>query len=285
MNELFFIVVAQICLESLPISSSGHMMLVSMLCQVVNGYSLELPKHFDHFLHGPTLVVLGVFFFSSWWLMARAIIKSVVCWLRGQIIRDSHRSTCALFIRIIAWVMCADVMTVALYGVGKLLNKIGFIIPRHILLLLGFCVTMLLLMALRLYEQKKNRFDQIYFQHAFILGLVQGLALIPGISRFASTFVVARFLGYSPRRSFATSFALFAPLVIAGFLCNGIRELIVHPEWLKLFTPSLIITMIGATVVAYWLFYFSYCLVLTRRLWWFGVYMFAPICLLVWLML
>lgn len=277
----------QICLESLPISSSGHLMLASMLCHAINGCAVELPKHFDHFLHGPTLVVLAVFFFSSWWPMVKCMGNSLMKLLRGKRLSDSQRFAASVYAKIFVWVACADVITIAMYCFGKLLNKTNIVVPSNYLLLFGFIVTMLLF-GLLWYKEKfldQSTHKKHGIMHAFILGFVQGLALIPGISRFASTFIVARLLGYSARRAFATSFALFAPLVIAGFLLNGVAELVMHPEWLSLFTPILILTMVGSTIIAYGLFCLAYRMACAHRLWWFGVYLLMPVSLSIWLII
>ncbi len=308
MNELFLVVIVQICLESLPVSSSGHILLISMLCSAINGYSFALPEHFDHFLHGPTLIILGIFFFGSWWLILKTVSRSLVLWLRGKAIPDSHQKALSIYSRIICWIICADMITVFMYGVGKvLIKKQFFIFPTDVLLLVGLCITMFFMFVLWLRERNRGESTLFcnkgigsvikdnpsafgrrmhcigcsQFSSAIILGFVQGFALIPGVSRFASTFVGARLLGMKPCRAFSTSFALLAPLAFAGFLFNGVRELIVHTEWLNLFTPGLLITIACSTIISYALFVFSYRLACAQRLWWFGFYMLIPATLLI----
>lgn len=327
MNELLFVVVVQVCLESLPISSSGHMMLASMLCAKLNNFSYALPEHFDHFLHGPTLIVLLAFFFSSWWPVAKRSASALAAAVRGWKLSDSQQRVVRLAVYVVSWAFVADVVSVCVYGVGKLLFKKFGIAPTAEVLLVGFCVTMLLFAVLWVYEKyncksgspigagddilsvdkilcDRSSFtlkqDCLFFKNsitgcyprldrgsslcgALILGLVQGLALVPGISRFAITFVTARLLGYSPRRAFQASFVIFIPLVIAGFFVNGVGEFIKHPEWFEIFTPALVLTMMLSTIVAYFLFVCAYRIALARRMSMFGLYMIVPITLLVWL--
>ncbi|MFS8507540.1 MAG: hypothetical protein LVQ75_05700, partial [Candidatus Babeliales bacterium] len=51
-----------------------------------------------------------------------------------------------------------------------------------------------------------------------VVGIAQGLALLPGISRFGSTFVVGRFLGFSSMQSFQYSFLIAWPLMFAAWV-------------------------------------------------------------------
>ncbi|MBS1987532.1 undecaprenyl-diphosphate phosphatase [Candidatus Dependentiae bacterium] len=295
MNELLLVVIVQVCLESLPISSSGHMMLASMLCEKLNNFSYALPEHFDHFLHGPTLVVLLTFFFSSWWPVVKRCAGALAAAVRGCKLSDSQQRGVRLAMHVISWAFVADVVSVGVYSIGKLLFKFGLpavalakegIMPNSEILLIGFCVTMLLFAALWVHEKYNDNNKNFlgFINSALILGFVQGLALVPGISRFAINFVTARLLGYPPRRAFQASFVIFIPLVIAGFLVNGVGELIKHPEWFEIFTPALIVTMLLSTIVAYALFVLAHRIVLARKMSMFGLYMIVPIGLLVWLM-
>ena len=265
------------------------MMLASMLCVKMNNFSYALPEHFDHFLHGPTLIVLLTFFFSSWWPVAKQCVGACAHVLRGRRISDTQRRGLGLAFNIISWAFIADVVSVCVYGFGKLLFKVGGISPTPPVLLVGFCITMLLFVLLRWKDKNESGFSWIcsmrgWVNSALILGFVQGLALVPGISRFAITFVTACLLGYSPRRAFQASFVIFIPLVIAGFFVNGVGEFIKHPEWFKIFTPALMLTMVLSTIVAYLLFACAYRIALARKMYLFGFYMIVPIGLLIWLM-
>ncbi len=115
-----------------------------------------------------------------------------------------------------------------------------------------------------------------------ILGLTQGLALLPGISRFASTYVIARWLSLSPRRAMQTSFLMHLPLMGAAFLFDGIPLLLNTPFWHHCTFlshpcpfPLLVIGIatIIATILAYGALFLSWRLALRNRLWVFGLYL------------
>ena len=56
------------------------------------------------------------------------------------------------------------------------------------------------------------------FLSGIVLGMVQGLALLPGISRFGSTFFAARWLGFSRSQAFEYSFLIQFPLLFAAII-------------------------------------------------------------------
>ncbi|QQR49268.1 undecaprenyl-diphosphate phosphatase [bacterium] len=122
-------------------------------------------------------------------------------------------------------------------------------------------------------EEKKLTSFKIYA----ILGLVQGLALLPGISRFASTYVAARWLGFSTRRAFQVCFLLELPIVLAAFLVLGVGGACRQHGWAVVGEPSVMLTIVGATVVGYGALWAAWWLAERRLLWLFSVYLLLPI--------
>ena len=121
-------------------------------------------------------------------------------------------------------------------------------------------------------------YESLDIKKALLLGVVQGIALLPGISRFALTYVVGRFLKLSPRRSFETSFLIQFPLIIAGF-CKGLFYLLLAPNCVSIFGIQVIWAFLGGTVVSFGFLHFVYYLALRGKLWLFSFYMLIPIIL------
>jgi undecaprenyl-diphosphatase len=142
------------------------------------------------------------------------------------------------------------------------------------MVLVGLLVTMVMLLSL--YWEPRTNEARFNWRTAVILGFVQALALLPGISRFASTYVTARFLHCASRRAFETSFLIQLPLLIIAFLINGVRGFAKHPMP-ELCTISLLGLIGVATVLAYICFWLMWKLALERRLWIMGLYMPVPI--------
>lgn len=284
-DPLMILVATQIIVESLPISSSGHMMLAAALCTYF-GLSIQaMPEFFDHFLHGPTLLVIALYFHKAWLTPLRMLMTVLQAWLHNRFsytaLRDSHKRVLAMFVYIAGLVIVADGVTACCYLLMHLLTKHTDVVSSMPMLTCGFALTGLVLLSCRFFPTRKNNVQaaRITFPTALILGLVQGLALFPGISRFGCTVVAAQWLGISPRRALQFSFLVFFPLITAAFFINGIPALLHHPEGALFMQPAWLLICLLSTVVAYALFALACRMVLRKQLWWFGVYMAIPVLL------
>jgi len=264
LDMLFFCwwIAAQIVLESLPISSSGHIKLleklvpgfhdvVSVAC--VNGLDscTQLYEQMMHFLHGPTLIVLAVVFFNSWFFL---VVHLQRIW--------------RLVFKLGMLTLCADVITALWYGTFAYVGVDWF--P----LALGFFITLLLLASLYRCPQNKFRFN--YIITYMILGCIQGIALLPGISRFASTFVAARWLGFRAQRALEVSFLIQVPLIFAAF-ARSLVSLSNYHVWHFMFALQPLLAMIFATVISCLVLWWIKRVVINHRLWLFAWYMIIPL--------
>lgn len=65
---------------------------------------------------------------------------------------------------------------------------------------------------------------------AFVIGALQSIALIPGISRSASTISGARFLGWDVKTAVQFSFLLSIPTILGGNSLELFKTIYMHPE-------------------------------------------------------
>lgn len=254
----------QILLESFPISSSGHCLLLE---QYLKKYGCEINHYqdfflhqesaslmyialLDHFVHGVTVIVLVLFFFSRWsWLL----VHLLRCW--------------RIVAKIIGFVFITDIITVLFY---MMFRWFAFTIP----LTVGFIITFILLLSLRWVPVCQNK--RWSWRSACMLGIMQGCALLPGISRFASTYVCARWFSLPPRKAFEMSWLVVWPLIAVAFLHSAGIVVITSSETLLL-RPATGIVMIAAGIVSFYALRFVERLAYAEKLWWFGVYMIVPI--------
>lgn len=255
----------QIIAESFPVSSSGHCNLLILFLKMSEKnflscadyisrggiYSPSFLESFDHVLHLVTLLVLAVFFFDRWKVYLMRL-----------------RSCLPIILKLIALVGLADIITALLYVFFK-------IYPVSMPLIVGFGITAIALGSLYKCTEKNNNTFNIYT--ALILGLVQGLALLPGISRLATTYVAARWLGLQPRKAFEVSWLIAVPLFLAAS-AQGIYKILGMPEVHHLVFGSLPY-ILGAGIFAYGALKITAYLFYTNRGWWFGVYMVTPVLL------
>ena len=243
---LFLWILIQIIGESLPISSSGHVQLM----QKIGNISLQDAWIVDFLLHGPTIIILLLYFFSSWWNMIFPAQK---------------------FKEAVFFLFIADSITTIFWA----LKISSYSLVQSYFLPIGFFIT-----ALCLYFSYYIKGDKTFAwskKDAVILGLVQSVSLLPGISRFAATYWAGIWLGYEKRIAVVISFFIQMPLLCAGFLKGGLALRNDTDLFLELMQPWVFLTVLLASVISYFLFCLVLRLIEKNRLWYGAYYMVIPI--------
>lgn len=258
MIYFYLLLSIQILLESLPVSSSGHLILLQTLFKkqdfLIFGQELAIvaPEkfwdHVFHVIHWPTAIILIIFFFPTWF------------WLLMNV-----RRTWYIILKLIGYTIIADAITSFFYVI------FSYGIMPSMPLWAGFLITGVLLIVQHYFSQAKNQ--TLTIQKAIFLGCAQGLALIPGISRFAAVFAAARWLGFSYKKSFEITWMLLFPLIIASGAV-GLYVLYKAHVLFSIITPTSVLVMIIAGIGGWALLASVYCLVMRNKFWIFGLYMF-----------
>lgn len=226
----------QIVLESLPVSSSGNVFLWLYLFQNYLNFNFNNVINtldFDFLLHGPTILIVGFYFLKDWLGL-----------LGGSIERFFLVPALLVYC---AW---ADLLTAIWYVIFKAVGKGWF--PLSV----GFFITSGALFSLLWVPKNVAKKDEtLSLYHATLLGMIQGVALLPGLSRFAMTYVVGCHIGYSSENAFRYSFLLQMPLIGAAFLkgsysfyCFEYKDQLLHP----LFGLTILISTILAYFALVW---------------------------------
>lgn len=188
--------------------------------------------------------------------------------------KDSYKKLLKLFFIIVTFVFVANFITILIWFLVKTFLEKQIWFSSNITLLIGFCITSIFLFSLRFKFLNKKEYTFIF--KAVILGLVQGLALLPGISRFASVYATARLLKTSNRRAFQITFLLQFPLIVAGFFL-GFYKLIKVPGFYKMFTLPVNFSIFTATIISLGILFWCKKIANAQKLWRFAFYMFIPI--------
>jgi undecaprenyl-diphosphatase len=199
--------------ELLPISSSGHLILVPWTAEWT--YLEENDRFnqtFDVALHLGTLVAVGAYFWSD-------ILRLVRAWF-GSVARRSITSSDA---RIAWFVLVATIPAgvVGLLGEDVIADNLGE--PWQILILLA-AGALLLYWADRS-PQTKSMGD-LGFLPALVMGIAQSLALAPGVSRSGITITAGRFLKLDRDGAARFSFLLLVPTVLGAVLLKGVQDVL-----------------------------------------------------------
>jgi undecaprenyl-diphosphatase len=235
----------QVILESLPISSSGHIVLLNAYMK-----NISITKTIDHVMHIPTMAVLFAFLVEQWWYL----------------IRDLPNSGAPLYALCLA-VVVADSITGLLYGLFKLIDKAKF--P----LWAGFSITACLLLSL--YALVPGSTTTISIGHACLVGVIQGLALLPGISRLGATVAVGCWLGLSPVTALTFSCALQFPLLLAA-ATKAVYDILYRGAFFYSMTTLAFVALAASSCLAYVLLWWLAYLLEHNAFVLFGWYMIIP---------
>ena len=192
-THILFLAIIQGLTEFLPISSSSHLILVPKL--------LNWPDQglvFDVAVHVGTLGAVIIYFY-------RDILNMFIGVFKFCIGRKDPRT------RIIGQIIVA---TFPILLIGFFLSEYIEIILRSAELI-GWST---ILFGIMLYVVDKfsltvKKIGHLSFKDAFLIGLFQIIALIPGTSRSGITITVARFLGYEREASTHFSMLLSIPTI------------------------------------------------------------------------
>lgn len=197
--------------EFLPISSSGHLIIVPTVFGWTDPFidSLE----FSVMLHMGTLVALIVYFWRDWLELVPAGLAAV----RDRSTRDDPQRRLAVFIAI-ATVPAAIVGVLFSDFIEQNVRQAGLV---AVLLVVAAAV---LWLADR-WGSKLRPIDQLGGARALGIGLAQALALFPGISRSGISIAGGLFAGLDRESAARFSFLMAAP-IIAGAGIFEARKLV-----------------------------------------------------------
>jgi undecaprenyl-diphosphatase len=213
--QAFALGITQGVTELLPISSSGHLILVPWLA---NWHYLDthadFNKTFDVALHLGTLVAVVVYFWAD-------VVRYVGAWF----VSVRRRAITTTDERIAWWIFAATIPTAIAGAAGEetIETKLGQ--PYQIAIFLAV-FGVLLWLADRQPEQR--RIGELGFKRAFLVGISQILALMPGVSRSGITITSGRFARLDRDAAARFAFLLLIPIVFGAVVYKGIKHMVLH---------------------------------------------------------
>jgi undecaprenyl-diphosphatase len=194
--------------EFLPISSSGHLVLGKAILGIhTSGVAYEVFVHFGTFL-----AILTIFWGDVW-----NILKAV-----GRALRhpspgtwyESYRED--PFFRL-AILICLGTIPILIVGI-IFENKIEAAFASPFFVSLALIATATFLLGTRWIKPHDTRFGMI---RAFVIGLAQAFAILPGISRSGSTIAAAIYSGVERSEAARFSFLLILPAILGATILKG----------------------------------------------------------------
>jgi undecaprenyl-diphosphatase len=197
--------------EFLPISSSGHLILVPYLLGWDDPFIESLA--FSVVLHGGTLLALLVYFREDWLRLIPAFFAS----LRDRSIGDDRE-------RRLVWLLVLSTLPAAVIAFG--LNDIVEQNVRQpglvaVMLVIGGAI---LWIADR-WGPRTHTIERLTARGALGIGLAQALALIPGVSRSGISMSAALFAGLDRADAARYSFLMATPITAMAVAWESLKLL------------------------------------------------------------
>ena len=260
--QLITLALVQGITEIMPISSSGHLAIVSELA----GWP-DQGQAFDAVLHLGTFAAMVIFFRRDWSEIIRGVFGGKQA-LGGEVPRNFHQ------------IILLAIIPAGLVGffTADFFNQIRNL---QIIAVMFLAMAILIVLATHYFDNEKKRLKDIGFFEGLGIGVAQVLGLIAGISRSGVTIVAGLYNGLKREAAVRFSFILGAPLTLAAGLYSLVKFL-VRPETFDTtqllvglgiaFVAGYISLMIFMRVVALGRFrYFAYYLLLLA----FGLMLFS----------
>jgi len=191
--------------EFLPISSSGHMAILSK----------TPPSSFTEvFLHAATLLAILLVLFKE---VFPIFLSPLQIFPFKETFDDKSKSKWQTIMenKNIRTLFLLFIATLPAILVGLFLkDRIETLLANRLLIGISFAITGIILFLTRFIAKKESR--EMTLKDSIIIGLAQAFAILPGISRSGSTISAALFRGIDRNKAGIFSFMLSIPIIIGA---------------------------------------------------------------------
>ncbi len=246
--------------EFLPISSSGHLALL----QHFFGVEPDKVMMFTVLLHIGTLVSVFIMYWSDIWALIKELFLLFADVFTGKGLRIQERPVRKLGVMIIVATIPTMIIGFAFEDFFEGLNSTLWAIG------IGWLFTGCLMYFSERIGQAVKGIEKMNYRNAIFIGIMQGIAICPGVSRSGSTMVGGLFTGL--KRDFAVRFAFL--ISIPSILGAAILEL---PDAIQATTEGIaagpmIVGMVVAAVSGVLAIKAMIKVVVDKKLKWFAYY-------------
>ncbi len=244
--------------EPLPISSSGH---IFILKKILNANEILNDLNFEIIVNFGSLIAIIIIYFDDLKKLITNFFKYFK--IKNGETRNDFKYTLLIILG------CIPV------GIAGFLlkDRIENLLQTPFIIGISFIITALFLFLVRNINGSKES-KNLTWKDALFIGLIQVIALLPGISRSGSTLIAALFRNIKRSDALKYSFMLYIPISI-GTMILSIKDLITSNSINNLILPYTL-GFISSFIVSYFtlkwfinsvkkgnLIYFSiYCLIL-----------------------
>lgn len=181
--------------EFLPISSSGHLVILHYLWPQLAAHSLS----FDVWLHAGTLLALVIYF-----------RQTIIDLMRG-VVKPGPNDNKKLFWQVVVATMPVVIATA--FGIGKIESSVREVWVVAMMLIIGA-----ILLAVADRQDSVKQLSQLSWWAVILIGAAQIFALVPGLSRSGVLIAAGLLLGLNRESAARFAFLLAIPAILGAVL-------------------------------------------------------------------
>ena len=208
--------------EFLPVSSSGHLVLMQHFLGIK-----ESQIFFDVMLHFGTLGAVIIVYYQLLGSLVRTGFSTL---FQADFYRHPQLTISSTpHLRMLWHLLLGSIPTGLIAMLFK--NSLEAIFDRPMVVAAMLIVTGLILQLSRLGHRRLQAETPLQAWHSPLIGIAQGLAIIPGISRSGSTISISLLLGLSPQAAAQYSFLLSIPAILGAVVLKlkDVGEITIAP--------------------------------------------------------
>lgn len=239
--------------EFLPVSSSAHLVFTSNFYKVFKNIPIVAQSNeevfFDIMLHLGTLIAVLIFFRKDVWEILKALFSA--CKKRDF---SEHKAKLALYI------IAGTLVTIAL---ALPFNEVAEHLVYHPALVGGLLIITggVLFFSEYLSKKKDNKSDRVNLKQALLIGLAQGVAVLPGFSRSGWTMATGLFTGLDRQTAARYSFLLSIPIILGASMVYPIIKIDVAEavgyNWFAILVGTVVSGVVGYLCIKYFMKFIS----------------------------
>ncbi|OGH96844.1 MAG: hypothetical protein A2104_07580 [Candidatus Melainabacteria bacterium GWF2_32_7] len=240
--------------EFLPVSSSGHLVLTSSIYKILMGKELASGGSeeilFDIMLHIGTLLAVLIYFKQDIVHLISEFFKS----LKEGTLKTNYEAQLPIYI------MIGTIATIAVALPFKDFFESLVYNPARVGIIL--MITGIVLYSTELMSSKiTQKVSNITWKKSILIGLAQGLAVAPGLSRSGSTIAAGLAAGLDRVTAARYSFLLSIPIIILAavyhlFDIGSVSEILSY-NWTAIIIGTLISALVGYYCIKYFIIFIS----------------------------
>lgn len=206
--------------EFLPVSSSGHLAIFGKIL----GTNLDSEIYFNVLLHFGTLIAIIIVFHEDIWHMIQEFFQMLLIIFANFIVFIKRRrgDTKYTYFKVVnsnykKLVLMIIISTIPT-GIIGLFGGDFTELATNTLWFVGICliITSVLLMLADRKSDNTMKINKAKYSDAYFIGVAQGVATLPGISRSGATIATGMMLGFNKQLAIKYSFLMSIPAILGA---------------------------------------------------------------------